>query len=176
MGRAESRAEQGKRVMAVVEDGPMHEGTFISGILFIASQSAWCASSAELNAAWALKARSAHGQMRSPAMSGVDGDLCVSIEALALGSARIVVSVESLDGTAQPVRLAEIVPQESSKGEWQRLQKTASLPLAMRNGQVSVVVTGDQVDGTGLVLIKKIAFCNPHSESHAATAGFSCAS
>ncbi|XP_052122004.1 uncharacterized protein LOC113212773 [Frankliniella occidentalis] len=117
-----------------------------------------------LGSAWTLKARSARGQMRSPTMSGLDGDMCVSVEALALGSARLTVAVESLTGAAAPVAVAEILPQElQARGDWQRIQKTVSIPAAMRNGQVRLVVSGDQVDGRGLVLVKSIEFCNPHT-------------
>ncbi|KAE8748429.1 hypothetical protein FOCC_FOCC004861 [Frankliniella occidentalis] len=49
------------------------------------------------------------------------------------------------------------------RGDWQRIQKTVSIPAAMRNGQVRLVVSGDQVDGRGLVLVKSIEFCNPHT-------------
>ncbi|XP_034240298.1 uncharacterized protein LOC117644788 [Thrips palmi] len=117
----------------------------------------------ELQSAWTLKARSAHGQMRSPAMSGDDGEICISMEVLTVGSARLTITVEDIEGNAQPVRLAEVVPQDTSKGEWQRLQKTTTLPEAMRRSQVRVVVAGDQVDGSGLVLVKTLSFCNPHT-------------
>lgn len=72
--------------------------------------------SAELRSAWTLKTRSARGQMRSPAMAGMDGDVCVSVEALALGSAKLTVSVENIDGSTQPVPLAEIVPSATVSG------------------------------------------------------------
>ncbi|KAK3917665.1 Clotting factor C [Frankliniella fusca] len=119
----------------------------------------------ELGAAWTLRERSARGQLRSPVMSGMDGSLCVSVQALVLGSARLSVTLESLNGAAAPLHVAEILPQElAARGDWQRVQKTVSLPAAMRSGQVLLVVSSDQeVDGRGLVLVKSVEFCNPHT-------------
>lgn len=52
--------------------------------------------------------------MRSPAMSGDEGDICISVEVLAVGSARLTITVEDIEGNAQPMRLVEVVPQETS--------------------------------------------------------------
>lgn len=118
---------------------------------------------AEVREAWTLRGRAATGVMRSPATAGADGDACVSVEALALGSARLTVSIENIDGPHQSVHLAEIVPEASSKGEWQRISQTVNLPQSMRLDQVRISVRGDQVDGSGLVLVKGIDFCNPNT-------------